>query len=90
MKIKFWGNYNEVIKVSRVCALKWEQWGAASMENGRKTNVAVVLDTVSIGPRPFRLTRAIARANVSTSANLSARAICRTHEKSYSAEKSCS
>ena len=35
--------------------------------------------------RPFRLTRAIAR--VSTHANLSARAICRTHEKSYSAEK---
>ena len=33
--------------------------------------------------RPFRLTRAIARAR----ANLSARAICRTHEKSYSAEK---
>ena len=33
--------------------------------------------------RPFRLTRAIARAR----ANLSARAICRTHETSYSAEK---
>ena len=37
--------------------------------------------------RPFRLTRAIAHACVSTRANLSARAICRTHEKSYSAEK---
>ena len=37
--------------------------------------------------RPFRLTRAIARVRVSTRANLSARAICRTHEKSYSAEK---
>ena len=37
--------------------------------------------------RPFRLTRAIARARVSTRANLSARAICRTHEKLYSAEK---
>ena len=35
--------------------------------------------------RPFRLTRVIAR--VSIRANLSARAICRTHEKSYSAEK---
>ena len=37
--------------------------------------------------RPFRLTRAIARARASTRANLSARAICRMHEKSYSAEK---
>ena len=37
--------------------------------------------------RPFRLTRAIARARVNTRANLSAHAICRTHEKSYSAEK---
>ena len=37
--------------------------------------------------RPFRLTRTIARARVSTRANLSAHAICRTHEKSYSAEK---
>ena len=35
--------------------------------------------------RPFRLMRAIAR--VSTHTNLSAHAICRTHEKSYSAEK---
>ena len=35
--------------------------------------------------RPFRLTRVIAR--VSIRANLSARAICRTHEKSYSTEK---
>ena len=33
--------------------------------------------------RPFRLTHAITRAR----ANLSARAICHTHEKSYSAEK---
>ena len=37
--------------------------------------------------RPFRLTSVIARAHVSTRANLSAHAICRTHEKSYSAEK---
>ena len=37
--------------------------------------------------RPFRLTCAIARTHVSTHANLSAHAICRTHEKSYSAEK---
>ena len=34
--------------------------------------------------RPFRLTRAIACAHVSTRANLSARAVCRTHEKSFS------
>ena len=39
----------------------------------------------NIDYRPFRLTRAI--AHISTCANLSARAICRTHEKSYSAEK---
>ena len=37
--------------------------------------------------RPFLLTRAIAHARVSTHANLTACAICRTHEKSYSAEK---
>ena len=35
----------------------------------------------------FRLTRAIACVRISTHANLSARAICRMHEKSYSAEK---
>ena len=35
--------------------------------------------------RPFHLTCAI--AHVSTHANVSAIAICRTHEKSYSAEK---
>ena len=33
------------------------------------------------------MTRAVARAHISLRANLSARAICRTHEKSYSAEK---
>ena len=37
--------------------------------------------------RHFHLTCAIAHACVSTRANLSARTICRTHEKSYSAEK---
>ena len=46
-----------------------------------------LLDQLAAMYRPFRLTRAIARAQVSTRANLSARAVCRTHEKSYSAEK---
>ena len=40
--------------------------------------------TLSNQLRPFRLTHAIARARVSTCANLSVRAICRTHEKSFS------
>ena len=37
--------------------------------------------------RPFRLMRVITHAHVSTRANQSTRAICCTHEKSYSAEK---
>ena len=43
--------------------------------------------SVCISLRSFRLTHAIACAHVSTHTNLSARAISRTHEKSYSAEK---